>query len=188
YPDESESIFDESILLHQENQLIHILEIFHEYENVVRVIKTNNIYSGDTLSVIMDGEAGEALAYLKSPDHWTWRMQKVEEIAEKLDSEVYGIESLYLIGSTKEGTAGPASDIDLLVHFKGTEEQKEKLIGWFNNYSKKIDEENKQRTGLKTSGLLDVHIITDEDFRKKDSWSTHITSPYMSVKRIPLKK
>jgi len=188
YPDESENTFNESLILNQENQLLHILESYHEYENVVRIIITKNIYSGDTLSVIMDGEAGEALAYLKSPDHWSWRMQKVEEIAEKLDSELYGIESLYLIGSTKEGTAGPASDIDLLVHFKGTEEQREKLIAWFEKYGKKIDEENRQRTGLKTNGLLDIHIITDEDIKKKDSWATHITSPYMSVKRISLKK
>ena len=115
-------------------------------------------------------------------------MQKVEQIAETLDSEVYGVESLYLIGSTKEGTAGPASDIDLLVHFKGTEEQKEKLMAWFNKYGKKLDEENKERTGLKTDGLLDIHIITNEDIKKKDSWATHITSPYMSVKKIPLKK
>ncbi|KYK32350.1 MAG: hypothetical protein AYK22_07460 [Thermoplasmatales archaeon SG8-52-3] len=188
YPNHSENIFNEDLLLYQENHLSHILENHLEYEDVVRVIKAKDIYSGNTLSIIMDGEAGEALAYLKSPDHWSWRMQKVEEIAEKLDSEVYGIESLYLIGSTKEGTAGPASDIDLLVHFKGTEEQKEKLLAWFDNYGKKLDEENQERTGIKTSNLLDVHIITDEDIRKKDSWATHITSPYMSVKKIPLKK
>jgi predicted nucleotidyltransferase len=188
YPDESENTFNESLLLHQENQLSHILKNYQNYEHVVQVIKTSDVYSGDSLSVIMDGEAGEALAYLKSPDHWSWRMQKVEEIAETFDAEIYGVESLYLIGSTKEGTAGPASDIDLLVHFKGTEEQKDKLLAWFNKYGKKLDEENKERTGLKTHNLLDVHIITDEDIKKKDSWATHITSPYKSVKKIPLKK
>lgn len=113
-------------------------------------------------------------------------MKKVEELAEALDPTIYGIESLYLIGSTKEGTAGPASDIDLLVHFKGTEEQREKLLAWFKTYGKKLEQENKERTGLKTEGLLDVHLITDEDIKRKDSWSTHITSPYMSVKKIPL--
>jgi pyruvate, water dikinase len=188
YPNNSKNTFNESILLYQNNQLTHLLKNYKNYEHVVRVIKTSDIFSGETLSVIMDGETGEALAYLKSPDHWSWRMQKVEDIAETLDSELYGVESLYLIGSTKEGTAGPASDIDLLVHFKGTEEQKDKLLAWFNKYGKKLDEENKERTGLKTHNLLDIHIITDEDIRKKDTWSTHITSPYMSVKKIPLKK
>jgi len=188
YTNQSNDTFNEDLLLYQENQLSRILNNYQKYENVVRVIKTSDIFSGDSLSVIMDGEAGEALAYLKSPDHWSWRMQKVEEIAEKLDSELYGVESLYLIGSTIEGTAGPASDIDLLVHFKGTEEQKEKLMAWFDKFGKKLDEENKERTGFKTGGLLDVHIITDEDIKKKDSWATHMTSPYMSVKKIPLKK
>ena len=135
----------------------------------------------------MDGEAGEALAYLKEPDHWSWRMQKVHDIAEKLDPTIYGIESLYLIGSTKEGTAGPQSDIDLLIHFNGTEEQKEKLMAWFKKIGKKIDQENQQRTGLSTTGILDIHLITDEAIKKKDSWATHISSPYMSVKKIPLK-
>jgi len=188
YPGESENMFNEDLLLNQESQLPNILKNYQKYKKVVRVIKTSNIYSGDSLSVIMDAEAGEALAYLKSPDHWSWRMKKVEEIAEKLDSDVYGVESLYLIGSTKEGTAGPASDIDLLVHFKGTEEQKEKLNAWFNKFGKKLDQENIERTGLRTGGLLDIHIITDEDIKKKNSWATHITSPYMSVKKIPLKK
>ena len=188
YPDEPENTFNESLLLHQKNQLLNILKNYKNYEHVVRVIKTSDIYGGDSLSVIMDGEAGEALAYLKPPDHWNWRMQKVEEIAEKLDSKLYGVESLYLIGSTKEGTAGPASDIDLIVHFKGTEEQKEKLMAWLNKYGKKLEEENKERTGLKTDSILDVHLITDEDIKKRDSWATHITSPYMSVKKIPLKQ
>ena len=188
YPDETDNMFNEGLLLDQDNQLSNILKHVQKFENVVRVIKTTEVFSGDTLSVIMDGEAGEALAYLKSPDHWSWRMKKVEEIAEKLDPEVYGIESLYLIGSTKEGTAGPASDIDLLVHFKGTEEQKDKLLAWFNKMGKKLDEENRQRTGIKTDGLLDVHLITDEDIKKKNSWATHITSPYMSVKKIELKQ
>jgi len=188
YPDQSKNTFNEDLILHQENHLYNLLENYESFEKVIRVVKTSEVYTGDSLSVIMDGEAGEALCYFKSPDHWSWRMQKVQEIAEKLDSEIYGIESLYLIGSTKEGTAGPASDIDLLVHFTGTEEQKDKLMAWFNKFSKKLDEENKERTGLNTEGILDVHIITDEDIKKKDSWATHITSPYMSVKKIPLKK
>ncbi len=188
YPDEDEDVFHENLLCYQTNYLSKLLDRYEEYEHVVHVVKASDIYEGHTLSVIMDGEAGEALAYFKSPDHWSWRMQKVEEIAEALDPDVYGVESLYLIGSTKEGTAGPASDIDLLVHFIGTEEQKERLVAWLESYGKKIDEENKKRTGLKTSDLLDFHLITEEDIKEKNSWASHITSPYMSVKKISLKK
>jgi len=61
-------------------------------------------------------------------------------------------------------------------------------MAWFDKYGKKLDEENRQRTGLKIGGILDIHIITDEDIKKRDSWATHITSPYMNVKKIPLKK
>jgi predicted nucleotidyltransferase len=114
-------------------------------------------------------------------------MKKVEELAEKLDKEAYGVEAMYLIGSTKTGEAGPASDIDLIVHFKGTDEQREKLLSWLREQGKKLDQENKERTGIETGDLLDVHLITDIDIRKRTSWATHITSPYMSVKKIQLK-
>lgn len=188
YPDQPNNIFNEKILMDTENYLISLLPQYKKYKNVVKVIKTDDIIQASTLSVIMDGDAGEALGYIKPPDHWSWRMKKVEEISEKLDPEIYGIESVYLIGSTKDGSAGPASDIDLLVHFRGNEEQKDKLMTWFEDYGRKIDEENKERTGIQTGGLLDVHLITDEDIKKKTSWASHITSPYTSIKKINFKK
>jgi predicted nucleotidyltransferase len=188
YPDKEDSIFHEDLLLNSENKLLEILPTYKNFKDVVRVIKASDIISGGTLSVIMDGEAGEALAYLKPPDHLSWRTQKIEEIAEALDPALYGIEAMYLIGSTKEGKAGPTSDIDLLVHFKGTDEQKDKLMAWFDEWGKKLAKENKERTGIETEGLLDVHIITDEDIKNRNSWATHITSPYQSVRKIQLKK
>ena len=128
--------YNEKILLDVENRLTDILPAHKKFKNVIKVVKTSDILTSSTLSVIMDGEANEALAYLKPPDHWSWRMQKVEEISESLDPELYGIESIYLIGSTKDGSAGPASDIDLLVHFRGNEEQKDKLMQWFDEFIK----------------------------------------------------
>jgi len=188
YPDQQNITYNEQLLLQSKNFLGKFLPDYKKFEKVIRVIKTSELYTDGTLSVIMDGETNQALGFLKPPDHWRWRMQKVEEIAEDLDPDIYGIKSVYLIGSTKEGKAGPASDIDLLVHFIGTEEQREKLEVWFDKWGKKLDEENKQRTGIKTGGLLDIHIITEEDIKNKTSWATHLTSPYMSVKKIALKK
>jgi predicted nucleotidyltransferase len=188
YPDQGEDLFNEKLLLEAENKLTNVLPGYKNFEDVVRLIKVSEIIPGGTLSVVMDGEANEALAYLKPADHQTWRAQKIEEIAQALDPMLYGIHAMYLIGSTKDGSAGPTSDIDLLVHFKGTDEQKDKLMAWFDDWGKKLADENKERTGFKTEGLLDVHIITDEDIKKKSSWASHITSPYQSVRKIPLKK
>jgi pyruvate,water dikinase len=187
YPDQPDNIFNEELLLDGKNHLTKILPSNKNYEETIKVLKTTDLLQDGTMDVIMDGESNEALGYLKLPDHWNWRMQKVKEIGENLDPELYGIEALYLIGSTKTGEAGPESDIDLIVHFKGTEEQKEKLIGWFDEQGKRLGKENKERTGIETGNLLDVKIITDTDIRKRTSWATHITSPYMSVKKISLR-
>jgi pyruvate,water dikinase len=188
YPDQEEDLFNEKLLLESENKLTDVLPSYKNFEDVVRVVKVSEIIPGGTLAVVMDGEANEALAYLKPADHLTWRTQKIEEIAQALDPGLYGIQGMYLIGSTKDGSAGPTSDIDLLVHFKGTEEQKDKLMVWFDDWGKKLAKENKERTGFATEGLLDVHIITDEDIKKKSSWASHITSPYQTVRKITLKK
>ena len=187
YPDQSENIFNEDILLNMTNNLEKVTPHYKKYEKVVKVIKTSDIMKDGSLTIIMDGEANEALGFFKPPDHWYWRMKKVEEIGENLDVNVYGVKALYLIGSTKTGEAGPASDIDLIVHFNGSDEQKEKLLAWFEEQGKKIDQENKKRTGIETGNLLDVHLITDRDIRKRSSWATHISSPYTSVKKIALK-
>jgi len=188
YPDQEDNLFNEQILLDMENKLSKIVPGYKNFEHVVKVISISDIIPGGTLSVIMDGEANEALAYIKPADHLTWRTMKIEEIAQAIDPELYGIQGIYLIGSTKDGSAGPTSDIDLLVHFKGTEEQKDKLMAWFDEWGKKLAKENKERTGFETDALLDVHIITDEDIKKKSSWASHITSPYQTVRKIALKK
>ncbi len=187
YPDEEKITFNEKKLLNTKNYLSEKLPKYKDYEKVVKVVKTTDLIEGGTLSVIMDGETNEALGFLNPPDHWSWRMQKVEEIARDLDPEVYGVKDLYLVGSTKTGEAGPASDIDLIVHFTGTEEQKDRLLAWFEEKGKEIAEQNKKRTGIETEDLLDLHIVTDKDIENKTSWATHITSPYMRVRKIDIK-
>ena len=188
YPDEPKIIFNEDALLNAKNLLSKTAPLYKKYQNVVKLVKTEDLMQESaTLTVIMDGDANEALGFLKPPDHWIWRMQKVEELIKNIEPELYGIEAVYLIGSTKTGEAGPGSDIDLIIHFKGTEEQKFMLLDWFEDQGKKLSEENKQRTGVETENLLDVHIVTDEDIKNKTSWATHLISPYMGVKKLELK-
>ncbi len=136
----------------------------------------------------MDGEAGDALAFTVPPRHSEWRMAKAKEIAAAMDPELYGVKALYVVGSSKEFTAAAGSDIDIIVHFGGSEDQREDLLAWLKGWSSKLAAENCQRTGYKCDGLLDVHIITDADVEKKGSWATHLDSAYGKAKELPLPK
>jgi pyruvate, water dikinase len=186
YPDETENIFNEQLFKKAQNHLTEVIPQYKKYANVVKLIDVHDLVEGGTLSIIMDGDENKALAFLKPPDHWDWRLQKTFELGKKISAKEYGIKAMYLIGSTKTGKAGPASDIDIIVHFQGNEEQKERLLEWFDIQEKKLIEENTERTGISTSYLLDIHFITDKDIKRNTSWATHITSPYLSAKKIPL--
>lgn len=187
YPD-NDDLLNEELIFRSENKLNDILSDFEDFEDIVRVIDVESLSQGGSLSVFMDGELGEALAYLEQPDHWEWRMNKVKKMGKELDPDVYGVEGLYVVGSTKEATAGPESDIDLIVHFNGTEEQKDKLKNWFDRWDKKLCEENEERVGKELSCVLDIHFITDKDIEKETSWASHITSRYKSAREIDIRQ
>lgn len=188
YPDEEDSFFNESLLSDAENHLVSILGRYEEFDDVVKLVQVSELVDGGTLSIIMDGDENKALAYLKKADHWSWRLHKTYELGKHLEADRLGVKALYLVGSTKSGTAGPGSDIDLIVHFKGNETQRDQLMEWFEEEGNKLAEENEQKTGIQMDNILDVHLITDEDIKKKTSWATHITSQYMSARSIPLKQ
>jgi hypothetical protein len=117
----------------------------------------------------------EPPARVKEPDdHWRWRLRMAEEIASQLDAKRFGVIGMYLFGSTKNATAGPASDIDIIIHMRATDEQKNQLTSWLEGWSLCLSELNYWRTGQRTQGLLDVHIVTDEDIKKKTSYAVKI--------------
>ena len=91
-----------------------------------------------------------------------------------------------MVGSAIEYTAGQGSDIDLIVHHRGTEDQRDDLLSWLKGWSSKLAAENYMRTGYKCDGLLDVHIVTDKDIAEKGSWATHIDSVYGKAKELQL--
>jgi pyruvate, water dikinase len=73
------------------------------------------------------------------------------------------VKAAYVFGSTKNGTAGPASDIDLLLHVEADDEKRRELALWLDGWSQSLAEVNYLRTGYRTEGLLDVHYVTDAD-------------------------
>ena len=118
---------------------------------------------------ISDGPPGPA-----SESHWKWRMRMAERLASALDGNRFGVVGLYLFGSTKNATAGPASDIDLLVHVRADDAQRRQLEAWLDGWSRSLAETNYLRTGHQMSGLLDVHYITDDDIQRRSSYAAKI--------------
>ncbi len=116
----------------------------------------------------------EAILKPESDAHWKWRYHMSELIASHLNIKHFGIQALYLIGSAKNASSGPGSDIDLMVHFTGTPVQLTEFKAWIEGWSLCLSEMNYQKTGYQTKGLIDLHIITDEDIRNKSSYAIMI--------------
>lgn len=101
-----------------------------------------------------------------------------EQIAAMIDMEAFSVKGIYLFGSTNNCTAGLNSDIDLIIHFDGTKEQKEKLDIWLHGFSMALSEMHYLKTGYKAHGLLDIHYITDQDIIDKTPFALKINSVF----------
>jgi pyruvate, water dikinase len=195
YPDDAGIIFNEDFLVGCENVLPRILPDLAELSKVIRVIDVPASTSGKVLQVFMNADSDQAIALLAEPSgelqmeadrfkvsplknasdvHWRWRLQAVEGIAAQLNPERFGVKAFYVIGSVKNATAGPMSDIDLLIHFQGTELQRNELLAWLEGWSASLDQINYQRTGNKTRGILDIHLVTDEEVEKRTGFAAKI--------------
>ncbi|MCK9613811.1 MAG: nucleotidyltransferase domain-containing protein [Bacteroidales bacterium] len=96
-------------------------------------------------------------------------------IAQKLKNEDFGVKAVYLIGSSKNASSGPASDIDLMIHIDSREEQKILLEKWIEGWSHCLASVNDMLTGhYDAKGLIDLHIITDDDIKSKTSYAVKI--------------
>ena len=111
-----------------------------------------------------------------------------ECIGQQLDVEKFAVEGQYNFGRANNASSGPKSVIDLLIHFKGNEDQKSKLSIWLDGWSLALDEMNYLRTGERCGGLLDVHIITDEDIANDNSFAIKIGAVTDAAAPISLTK
>ena len=193
YPDNG-SFLNLDIIHGAPNLLTAMLPEYEHLADTLRVIDLQGSTGGRVLRVLMNSELDEAVGIfseatdqagkaptpstdqtLRQPEvYWRWRMQMSEKIAAETDPGRFGVNAMYVIGSTKNASAGPSSDIDLLVHFRGTDEQRRDLETWLDAWSLCLGEINYLRTGYANRELLDVHIITDEDIEKKTSFAAKI--------------
>jgi len=208
YPDDKDIVFKEDFFLRSKNILGDIVPEYKDMENVVKVIDVPDNCDGEPLQILMNSDLGEAIAVitksgtdkvsekqddLKSvpffiaDDYWKWRLRMAEQISANLDPDRFGVKAIYVFGSTKNATAGPCSDIDLLVHFSGTKRQKDDLLLWLEGWSLTLSELNYQRTGYKTEGLLDIHLITDKEIAEKNSFAVKINAVTDSARELKMK-
>ena len=59
---------------------------------------------------------------------------------------------------------------------------------WLDGWSLCLDEINYLRTGYRTGGLLDVHLVTDEDIANKTSYAVKIGAVTDAARPLALKK
>jgi Nucleotidyltransferase domain len=98
-----------------------------------------------------------------APEHWRWRQRFAERIAAAIDPARFGVDSVYLFGSTELGSAGVGSDIDLIVVSGGDARQEKDLRIWLEGWSLCLAEISFQLYGLPSSGLLDVRFMDPEE-------------------------
>jgi hypothetical protein len=208
YPDEPEEFLDETFLRRAPNLLLEMIPELRRLADVVRVIEAQHKKEGQVLRILLNSDLDEALGIFDnpraaavvargSPDtmvevpseaHWRWRLRMVERIARDLDPDRFGVQALYVFGSVKNATAGPSSDIDLLIHDAGSGRKREALDLWLDGWSRSLAEMNYLRTGYKNPGLLDVHYVTDGDIEKRTSFAAKIDAVSDAARRVRLRR
>ncbi len=205
YPDDEGIVFAERFLLRAPNILPELIPKFADLQDVVRVIDVAQASEDRVVKVLLNADLDQAMACITEPGtirelppppgkrdnlqpikYWLWRKQMAERIAAGAGRPEFGVQAMYLFGSVKNATAGPASDIDLLVHFRGDEQQQIRLLNWLEGWSRCLSEVNYLKTGYQTEGLLDVHLVTDEDIANKTSYAVKIGAISDAANELPL--
>ena len=194
YPDEPDCTLDETFLRRSPNLLPDILPELKHLSPVVHVVDVGEVKENRILRILMNAELDEAVGIFDIPradaaatplsadtivespneSHWRWRLRMAEQIAAELDADQFGVKALYVFGSVKNASAGPGSDIDLLVHDEGEGARRDRLALWLEGWSLALAEMNYLRTGSRCDGLLDVHYVSDADIAQRTSFAVKI--------------
>lgn len=205
YPDDEGTLFNEALLQRAPNLLASMLPEYADLADVIRVIDVPDVADGQVLRIAMNADLDEALGYLapasttvathvseeevgKSPreQDWRWRLRMAERVASQTAAADLGVVAMYIFGSVKNATAGPGSDIDVLVHFRGTADQRQRLESWLEGWSAALSEMNYLRTGHRIDRILDAQIIDDADIARQTSYAQKIDAVTDAARPLPL--
>lgn len=193
YPDQRGVAFNESFLTRSRNILPELAPEFASLADTVHVIDVPKQTDGLVLRILMNADLEQAMGLLDDPaaplggvapparlggevteQHWRWRLRMAEQIAHRMDVDRFGVQAVYIIGSTRNATAGPASDIDLIIHDRSDERQRRMLSTWLDGWSESLAEVNYLRTGYRIDRMLDVHYVTDQDIAEQTGFASKI--------------
>lgn len=185
YPDDEEIVFNEKFLTSSSNMMPGMIPDYADLASCLRVVDVAAERPGQVMRLFLNADQDEAVAVLQDADdegpvaisevetpahkplqYWRWRFRMAEKLVRSLDAKKYGVEAVYLYGSVQDGTAVPSSDVDLLLHFNGTEEQKCMIEQYLEGWSKALTEMNLSRAGIKVDPMLDVTFVTDEEIAR----------------------
>jgi len=177
-----------SQFLPEEQKLLNtIAQRIGDYFFLRKINKTLEYIRTRKEAYVRNNEMPDALNN-ESNEHWKWRLKMSQKIADSLDFGKFAIEGVYIIGSTKNGEAGPASDIDILIHQNGNIQQQNELRALIKGWSLALAEFNKLKTGYSLpDGIIDLHLIDNEDIKSKNSYAVMIGSLYNSAKPLRIK-
>ena len=210
FPDDPGVAFNERFFLESPNILASVAPEFADLARTVKVIDVPASTGGLVLRVLMNADLDKAVGLLSAPGSaeegrsdvrgnaqgWTspsapneqhrWRIQVAERIAAEADVERFGLKAMWLVGSSKDGTAGPASDLDLVLHTDDDPVKREALATWLDGWSLCLAEMNTLRTGTRAKGLLDVHFLSDSDFSRSTGWAAKVKAVKDPARALPL--
>lgn len=204
YPDDPDIFFNEKFLLDSPNTLERYIPNYKHLEDTIRVVNVMEATGGQVVRILMNADEDQAMAIFTDPSSKSsydevssfksegfsnepllWRLRMADSIAANLDPLRFGVKAVYLHGTVFNKTAGPNSDIDLLIHFKGTPEQKKELQLWLEGWNLCLSQINYNKSGFTISKFLDYIIVTD-DILKKNTYFSDLINPKNNTS-VPLK-
>ncbi len=207
YPDDPGVVFDERFLRESENELASLAPEFAHLGDVVRVIDVPKASGGMVLRVLMNADEDRAVGILVPPGrppempteetrpgeasregHWRWRLRMAERIAgagRRREVRRRGDVRLRQREERDRGAGERHRHARPLPRNGGAARA---LETWLEGWSLCLDEMNFLRTGIRSGGLLDVHLVTDEDIAARSSYAVKIGNVTDAAWEIPIRR
>ncbi len=179
YPDDPDVKFNLDFFENSPNILDRFTNEFNHISHIVKLINIRETKPGNILKILMNSTEEKAIAFfaqsdvtqlaivaktsmLNSTEAQSWRMRMAEAFAKSVDFSKFNISAIYLTGSVYQGDATAESDIDLLVHFEGSQSQKDDFLIWADGWDSSLKMIHYNRTGLIIEHILDIALINNQ--------------------------